>query len=258
MTTAPWTKYLEAYDDRRDLVLPGDRESTIEFSVDHFIYLAQESIADQGYFAVALSGGQTPKAIFNHLSEAPYRDLVDWSRVLAFWSDERCVPPTHADSNYNMAMAAGLKNVPLPPSNVFRMHGQGDPEENAEKYDQLIRKKIPRKTFDLVMLGLGEDGHTASLFPKTHALHSEGRVAVANYIPKKSNWRLTLTFDCINQSRNIAIYILGKQKASIVEAALTADYDPDQYPIQKVGTPTQKALWILDDDAYSELETVRQ
>lgn len=242
-----------AFDERRDVIVPGDYKTTIRYCVELFLKIAQDAIKDHGYFAVALSGGSTPKAIFHGILASEQKDLVDWSRVLLFWSDERCVPHSHPDSNYRMAMESGFSKLPIPKENIFPIEGEGDLEVNAKNYEKLIREKIPSKTFDLVMLGMGDDGHTASLFPKTHALHPNERLVVPNFLPQKDVWRMTLTFDCINSARNIILYVLGANKAKMVKQVFTGPYDPDTYPVQRVGTAAHMALWILDNDAADDL-----
>lgn len=246
-----FAEIIQSYDQRRDIAVPGPKETTIDFCVEHFIKVAQEAVADHGTFAVALSGGGTPKAIFEALAKNPSR--VPWKQTLLFWSDERCVPPDDPDSNYHMAMTAGLASMNIPPENIFRMLGEDIPEQAAQHYDLLINKKLPGHRFDLMMLGMGEDGHTASLFPETHALHTVGQMATANYIPSKKTWRLTMTYDCINRAKNIAVYVLGKNKADILTKVFNSHYDPDLYPVQKVGTATSKALFILDNDAAAKI-----
>lgn len=244
---------IESYDERRDIVVPGNAEKTILFSVNHFLTTARNSIQNQGYFAVALSGGSTPKAIYQTLAQHPEKTTIDWSRVLLFWGDERNVPLNHSESNYHMAMEAGFKKLSIPTKNIFPMPVQGDLEKGALQYEKLIQEKIPRKKFDLVMLGMGEDGHTASLFPFTHALHAINRLVVANYIPQKNTWRMTITFDCINTSEAPVFYVMGGSKAAMVKTVLTGPYQPDLYPSQRVGTSNGKALWVLDNEAYKEI-----
>ncbi|NGX43116.1 MAG: 6-phosphogluconolactonase [Chlamydiae bacterium] len=248
-----WKKYIESYDERRDAVIPGDKATTIQFCVDHFIRLAEDAIAHHGYFATALSGGSTPKAIFERLSDPKYRERIEWKRVLLFWSDERAVPPGDPKSNYRMAMDAGFGKLPVPAERIFRMKAEKDIEENALEYQKLIEQILPNGVFDLVMLGMGEDGHTASLFPKTHGLHTNARLVIANFIPSLDTWRMTLTYDCINRARNIVIYVIGETKAEILENVLDSDYDPDSLPVQRVGTPTNKALFITDNAALSDV-----
>lgn len=256
MNNSSWKNSIRAYDDRRDIAIPGDAEDAVTFSVEQFIAIAKESIASRGVFTVALSGGSTPKAIYEKLADPKYNKRVDWEKVWLFWSDERCVPPNNPESNYFMAMHAGFSKVPIPKTNIFRMHAEIDVEQGAEKYEEVILGCVPMAEFDLVMLGMGEDGHTASLFPQTHGLHSAERLVVANYIPQKDTWRMTLTFKCINAARHISVYIMGKSKAAMLKHILTAPYQPDELPIQRIGTPTHKALFILDKDAANEITPI--
>lgn len=244
---------VELFDERRDIVIPGDAEAAIQFSVDQFIDLAKKTILQKGSFSVALSGGSTPKAIYKALSEAPESKNIDWTKVFCYFSDERSVPKDDPENNYHMAMESGLKKLPIPKENIFRMEAETDIEAHALEYEKTIIKHIPSHHFDLIMLGMGEDGHTASLFPETHGLKVQGRLVTANYVPQKKTWRMSLTFECINSAKNIAIYVLGSAKASIVKKVLEGPYQPDFYPIQHIGTSEHKALWILDNGASSLL-----
>lgn len=252
-----WKQKIRSFDDRRDLIIPGNSEKTLSFCVEQFISIGQLSIRSHGTFCVALSGGNTPKAIFQRLALPENQSKLNWKQVFLFWSDERCVPPDDPESNFKMAMEAGFNRIPIPHENIFRMPAdQEDLVKAAKEYEQLILEKVPSASFDLVMLGMGDDGHTASLFPKTHALHidEEGRLAIANFVPQKNCWRLSFTFHCINNAHHIAIYVLGKSKAEMVRRALTSPFDPDTLPIQNIGTRKNKALWILDQDAASFLK----
>lgn len=243
---------IKSFDDKRNLAIPGDVDETIEFCVSHFVHTAQKAIQEQGVFTVALSGGSTPKKIFQKLSEN-HQQSIDWKKVKLFWSDERSVAPTHPDSNFKMAMDSGFKKLPIPEHNIFRMEAERDIEEAAKNYEKTVHREIGGESFDLVMLGMGDDGHTASLFPKTHGLHSQDRWVIANFVPKLDTWRLSLTYECINASKEIVIYVLGANKSSMVKQVLLGKEDPDHLPIQKVGTPNHKALWVLDTAAASEI-----
>lgn len=244
---------IESFDARRDIAILPSKEEAVKFATEHFIECANKAISLHGYFAVALSGGSTPKAIYQALAREENRDRIDWGKVLLFWSDERCVPPDHPDSNYKMAMDDGLGSLDIPKEHIFRMKGELHPEESAKEYDLLLNEEVPNERFDLIMLGMGEDGHTASLFPKTHALHTTGRYVTANFVPQMDTWRLTFTYDCINSAENIAIYVLGEKKADIVDKVLNGEHNPDTYPIQNVGTEKRHALWIFDKGAASSL-----
>lgn len=259
MESYNWQHLVRQFDDRRDIVIPGDAEATIEFCVKQFLQIASDSIKNHSYFTVAVSGGSTPVAIFAKLSQQPYRDAIDWSKVIFFWSDERNVPKDSPESNYFSAMQSGVSKLPIPSKNVIRMVAEPeyDLEESARSYEKAIIHQMPDKQFDLMMLGMGDDGHTASLFPGTEALNSHGRLAVANFVPQKKCWRMTLTYECINASKHICIYILGKNKADMVFKALSDRNNNENLPIQRVGTSVHKALWILDADAASILQSAK-
>lgn len=248
-----WKKQIKVFDKRRDIIIPGNAEQTVLFCAKQFLQIGREAIEKNGFFTAALSGGSTPNAIFKEISQPAYANALDWSKVLLFWSDERSVPPDHAESNYLHAMLSGIKSLPLLPENIFRMPAEKDIEENALAYEQLIREKIPSLQFDLIMLGMGEDGHTASLFPRTHGLQAKNRLVIANYVPQKHTWRMSMTYECIHMAKIICIYVIGANKASTVANVLLGSYDPDNLPIQKIGTPSHKAFWILDTAASEQL-----
>lgn len=249
-----WKEHLASYDDRRDIVIPGDAQETLKYCAEQFISIGNAAIKEKGKFNVALSGGSTPKALFRLLASPEYRDSIDWGHINLFWSDERNVPADDAQSNYKMAMDAGFASLPIPEDHIYRMEAEGiEIEAAAKKYEALLQEHLHEGSFDLVMLGMGEDGHTASLFPKTHGLHTDDRLVIANFVPQLNTWRMTLTYECINSSRHISIYLIGKNKAEMLKRVLAGAQDPDELPIQKIGTRHHKALWIVDADAASEL-----
>ena len=241
-----------SWDERRDIAHPGNKEASVVFAVEHFINCAKEALADHGFFAVALSGGSTPKAIFETLSKDPYPSEIDWTKVLVFWSDERSVKPTDTESNFKMAFTAGLKKLSIPSNQIFRMQAESDIEENAKTYEKNIRKMLKGRPFDLIMLGMGEDGHTASLFPGTQALEETEKLVVANHVPQQKTMRMTLTYPCINEALNIVIYVLGKNKEEMVNKVFLETHSPP-FPISLVGTKTNKALFVLDSDAGKKI-----
>ncbi len=238
-----------SYDHRRNLFIGKDIEDAIVFAVEHWIHTAKRAIQQRGRFAVALSGGSTPKAIYQKLSLV--RDL-DWSKVFLFWSDERAFPPEHPDSNYKMAMEF-FQKVPIPLHQIFRMKAESEMDKHAKEYEELIRRHLDSHLFDLVMLGVGEDGHTASLFPNTEALNSKNRLVVGNFLSHLKTHRMTFTFDCINQSREIALYALGPQKQDIIPKVLQAAVI-SHYPTSRIGTPEHKALFVLDQSSSKLLK----
>lgn len=237
------------WDARRDYIVPGSKDETVSFAAEHWIHTAERSIQQRGKFSVALSGGSTPKSIFELITRSK---KIDWSRVWLYWSDERAVPPDHAESNYGMAMAAGFSSLPIPPNQIFRMKAEKEIEKNSADYEEKIRHLAPH-FFDLVMLGCGEDGHTASLFPNSAAINENIRLVAANYISEKKVWRMTLTYPCINQSYLSVIYAIGPTKELIVPKILNAAID-SPFPCSRIGTEAHKALWILDKDAANQLK----
>lgn len=235
----------------------------------HFARLADQYVISSGRFTVALSGGSTPKAMLSTLAAEPFLDTVPWSSIFFFWGDERCVPPDHPESNYRMAREALLSRVPVPEQNIFRMAGENPhPEQAAEDYSATLRNffltgpgapatgttpllQLPR--FDLIFLGMGADGHTASLFPGTAALHAEHQIAVANYVEKLQAHRLTLTAATINNARNITFLIAGTDKADTLKAVLTGPSQPETYPCQLIKPGHGSLLWMLDEAAAARL-----
>ncbi|MCI0382547.1 MAG: 6-phosphogluconolactonase [Chlamydiae bacterium] len=242
---------VKSWDERRNLLIPGDQNTTLNLCLRHFIAIYQQSIQNHGSFYVALAGGSTPRSIYEHLCSLPYKDQIDWSKIWLFWSDERNVPPNHPESNYQMAMNGGFKNMAIPPNQIHRMVAEKELEKNALEYEKTILSLF-HGSFDLVLLGIGEDGHTASLFPNTKALDAKGRLVIENYLPQKKSWRMTLTIECINQAKNIAIYVFGPSKKHIVKEVFTSP-NQELYPAQKIGTKEHKALWIIDEAAASEI-----
>ena len=248
-----WKNSIKNFDARRDIAIPGDKVQTIDFCAAQFIQIAREAIDARGKFFVALSGGSTPNAIYKELNQPSNKDQLDWNKVYLFWSDERSVPPENPESNYRNSMQAGLASLNLPAANIFRMRAEENIEENALAYELLIREKVPGSSFDLIMLGMGDDGHTASLFPRTHGLHTNNRLVIANYVPQKQTWRISFTYESIHSARHVVIYVLGQGKEDMVAKVLAGNFDPDELPIQRIGTNKHKALWILDKEAGSKL-----
>ena len=200
-------------------------------------------------FSLFLSGGSTPKALHKVLASEPFKSRIDWRAVELYFGDERCVPPDSPDSNYKMAVDTLINLVPIPPGNVFRMKGEIDPEQAAKEYGQMLKEKFQDEGPDLLLLGMGDDGHTASLFPNTTALQEEKHRCVANhvpydYIPKGTNWRITLTLPFINKSREIYILATGAAKAKRIAEVL--EIGEEKYPIERVNPANGKLTWMMD------------
>lgn len=241
-------------DPTKQIVIPGNYEKALTFSTELFIEKAKEAIQTHGSFFVALSGGSTPKAIFEKLTSGPYKDLVDWKNIHFFWSDERCVPPDNKESNYHMAMTAGLEKMPIPKDHIHRMEAENNLEENAALYEETIRTVLKGLPFDLIMLGMGDDGHTASLFPHTKALGEKTKLITANYVPQKECYRMTMTYPCINQAKLAVFFVFGASKATTLLEVFSEKGQEDLFPSQNVGTKEHPALWVLDDAAGSLIQ----
>lgn len=217
-------------------------------------------VASRGLARVAISGGSTPKSMFELLADPsqPFLTAIPWSNLQLFWVDERCVPPTDPDSNYRMTSEAMLTKIPLPAENIHRMEGELDPEEASWRYEAEIRNTFRLEgaetpTFDLILLGLGPDGHTASLFPDTEGLNEMSRICMANHVPQKDTWRLTLTWPVITQGRLVAFLVEGAEKAEVVGTVFTGAYDPETYPAQLIRPANGKLTLLLDAAAATLL-----
>lgn len=222
---------------------------------DEFSRCAREAIAAHGRFAVALSGGSTPQG--THSLIAKDQDdssrRLPWDKIHIFFGDERNVPPTHPDSNYRAANETLLSKIPIPPQNIHRIAAELDANAAASQYEKGLRDffqpapgEWPR--FDLIMLGMGPDGHTASLFPGSAALHENSRWVVANWVEKFHTWRITFTFPVINRSAEIVFLVAGEDKAAILQKVLHPQ-PQESYPSQGVQPVNGRLLWIVDKNA---------
>ncbi len=228
-------------------------------AADEFVLVAEKAVRTKGVFTVALSGGSTPKGLYTMLSGVQYRNQVPWSKVCLFWGDERCVPHDHPDSNYRMIRETLIERVPVPKENVYRMPiGQANHSLDAMEYEQTIRAFFhlnagERPRFDLILLGMGEDGHTASLFPFTAALEEAGHLAFANYVEKLGAYRLTLTVPVINHAANVLFLVSGESKASVLKEVLQGEYQPQRLPSQFIRPINGRLLFMVDRMAASKL-----
>ena len=221
---------------------------------------ASEAVAERGRFTIALSGGSTPKNLYNLLATNA-RSSLPWDRMFFFFGDERHVPPTDPESNYRMANEAMLSKVPVAPGNVFRVEAEKpDAGAAATAYEQTLRKffaleagQIP--AFDLILLGMGPDGHTASLFPGTEALQEKSKLFVANWVEKLKTHRLTLTLPVLNAARCVAFLASGTDKAPVLKSVLEGDAPGEQYPAKLVRPAQGKLIWLLDRAAASGLSS---
>jgi 6-phosphogluconolactonase len=226
-------------------VLPDATE--IAHEAAERVIAAARRVADEGRtFSIALSGGSTPKTLFELLATDPYKSRVDWAKVEVFFGDERTVPPDHKDSNYRMAREALLSKVPIPGDNVYRMAGERDPNTAAREYGQVLKEKFGDGGIDLVLLGMGDDGHTASLFPETEALNETKHRCVANFVPKLNTWRLTLTAPFINRSAEVIFLVRGASKARRLQEVLEGSPNPRRLPVQLIKPASGRLAWLVD------------
>ncbi|HLG86675.1 MAG TPA: 6-phosphogluconolactonase [Alphaproteobacteria bacterium] len=219
-------------------------------------WLASEAAQTEGRFAIALSGGSTPKHMYEMLGRPPQRDMMPWERVQMFWGDERFVPPDHPDSNYRMVREALLEHVPIPSENIHPIVPEGTPDEAAAAYEATLNAfygsnilDAGRPLFDIVLLGVGQDGHTASLFPGSPILDEKKAWARATEGPGRTP-RITLTYPALASSRNLAFMVTGKEKSSIVSRVLKGDRDLPAARVKTIG----RSRWFMDRAAAGETE----
>lgn len=221
-----------------------------EAAAERFATEAERAIAARGQFNVALSGGSTPKTTYALLAEKPFSDVIAWQSVHVFWGDERCVPPSHTDSNYLIARETFLEKVPLPSENIHRMRGELAPKKAASAYQAELESALGEQgRFDLILLGMGTDGHTASLFPGTQALKENKKWVVANYVHKVDLWRITLTFPSINAARHVVFLVRGARKA----APLARVQAGQNLPATMVNPAPGTLTWLVDSAAAGQL-----
>lgn len=208
-------------------------------------------------FSMALSGGSTPKAVFRFLAEH-FKEQIPWKRVQLFWGDERCVPPDDKESNYRMAKESLLSHIPIPESSVFRIKGENDPQEEALDYKKVVEQNVSMMevmpVFDLFMLGMGDDGHTASVFPDHPELfHSDKLFEVAMH-PETGQQRITATGKLINHARRVVFLVTGEAKASVLAKILIKTGDWEMLPASMVHPHHGELYWLLDEGAASKLD----
>lgn len=243
--------------EKAELKIVADAAALYAEAAREFCRCAESAIAARGRFCVALSGGNTPRGVYSLLAEKK-KDALPWDRIYVFFGDERPVPPDHPESNYRMARESLLSKVPIPTGNVFRMPAELPADKAADRYQRELREffhlaasYLPR--FDLIMLGIGEDGHTASLFPGSKALQEQSRLVVANWVEKFSGYRITFTYPMLNHAEEVLFLASGQSKARILRDI----FDParkNSYPAQAVQPVNGRLLWIADQDAAGLLQ----
>jgi len=218
----------------------------------------QKSIVERGTCFVVLSGGETPRGVYKLLGADPLKKTIEWQRVHLFFTDERCVPPDDPQSNYGMVAKELVSQVPIPPDNVHRMRAELGAGEAAAQFERELRTVFGDEgpNFDVILLGIGGDGHTASLFPSTDVLTESRRWVCAVFVPRLNRWRVTLTFQSINRGKEIFVLATGRSKASVVERAINAATPTKEMPITLVHPPKGTIRWMLDREAALDLSTL--
>jgi 6-phosphogluconolactonase len=216
---------------------------------------AGDAIDNRRVFRVALSGGTTPTRLFDTLSTPRFRRRVDWGRTRVFFVDERCVPPTHERSNYRMTKEHLLGPLRIPPASVFRMRGEDEPRSAAAEYERVLSREFGARTprFDFVLLGVGADGHTASLFPGTRAIAEGTKAVAANCVPALGEWRITLTLPVLNAGRRVVFLAVGEEKREAVAATLRRKRGSASLPASLVKPRRGSLIWILDEATAEDL-----
>lgn len=232
----------------REVRVFDDLAGLIAAAAAEVVRAAAHAVAEQGRFTWALSGGGTPRGLYRLLASDHYRERMPWSAVHFFWGDERHVPPDDAESNYRMAREEMLDAVPAPPENVHRIHAEEEAARAAVEYESELRSffalspgELPR--FDLVLLGIGKDGHTASLFPGNDAIHERERLVIAPWVEAQRSFRITFTAPVLNSARRALFLVSGEEKAGALHAILEGPREPERYPAQIV---EGEVLWMVD------------
>jgi 6-phosphogluconolactonase len=245
---------------QRDIRILADPAAITRRAADEFVKAAAEAVAKNGAFNVAFAGGSTPKSLYSMLADDPaYRAKIAWDKMRVFFGDERHVPPDSPESNFRMASEALFSKGLLKPEQIARIKGEyPDTEKAALEYEQVLRAyfqlrdgEYPR--FDLVLLGMGDEGHTLSLFPGTKALHTTGRIVVRNWVGKFYTERITLTAEAVNHANRVMFLITRADKAPALKAVLEGPYEPEQLPAQLIQPVSGNALWLIDRDAAKML-----
>lgn len=243
-----------------NLLVVADQAALTQEAAKRVVAIAEEAVVRCGRFTVALAGGSTPKRLYSLLADESYRTRLPWRGTHLFWGDERAVPPEHPDSNFGMAKESLLSRVPIPANQVHRMQAErADLDAAAGEYESEIARTLAAQppdeppAFDLILLGLGPDAHTASLFPYTRVLRETRRWVAPNYIPELKAHRLTLTLPILNRAATILFLVSGIEKAAALQAVLEGPPDPERLPAQLIRPVAGRLVWLVDQAAASRL-----
>ncbi len=240
----------------RKIIVFDNIKSLDDFSLD---YLNREvnNLPANNFFTIALSGGTTPEKIYNFFSRN-YSDKIDWERIKIFWGDERCVPPDDKESNFRMTFENLIKHIHIPEKNIYRIYGENEPHKESHRYSELLKRElrivnnIP--SFDLIILGLGEDGHTVSIFPGQIQLFNSNELCVTTVHPVSNQKRITITGKIINNAKKVAFLVMGEKKSKIVFEILNEKENAMHYPAFYVNPQSNNLTWIIDKEAAKLLD----
>jgi 6-phosphogluconolactonase len=234
----------------------AEPEELSQFAARQFSELAQEAVDRNGSFTVALTGGSSPKRLYQLLASSPYKQQIPWQKVHVFWGDERYVPIEDDRSNAKMAYDTLLNHVEVPETQIYVMTSDQPAGAFANQYEQQIKDhfKDTLPIFDLILLGMGDDGHTASLFPETEVVHEKEKLVTSLYFPSQDMYRITMTAPLINHAKQIMMLVFGKNKADTLQAVLKGAHQPNHLPVQLIQPEHGTLTWLLDEAAASRLE----
>ena len=231
-------------------------ELIAEAAAQRFLETAKRAVEKNDRFIVVLAGGSTPRGLYRRLTESPYREKVPWRHTYFVFGDERCVPPDDENSNYRMVQETLLGPLEIPETRVLRMKGERVPDDAARRYEVRLSDlflNLPKRHFDLTLLGIGKDGHTASLFPGTAALEEKERWVAANQVPQLDTWRLTLTLKALNSSRRVIFLAGGEEKAQVIAEAFGGVEHPLPHPCELVAPRQVRREVLIDYPAASKI-----
>ncbi len=234
----------------------NDQRAASKAMAENFLSIAKEAVAVRNRFTVALTGGNSPKILYENLRSAPYRQRVPWKNCYIFWGDERAVPFSDERNNARMGFEKLLNHVPVPPGQIYRVNGDIAPEKSADEYEKILNRHFGEQepSFDLILLGMGADGHTASIFPESEAVHEKSRLVTTGYNKKRDTHRITFTAPLINKARHIFFAVFGDEKAETLKLVLEGDYNPEKLPAQLVNPRQGDITWFLDEKSAKLLK----
>jgi 6-phosphogluconolactonase len=234
----------------------NDQRAASQAMAEAFTSIAIEAVGGRGRFTVALTGGSSPQTLYEILRSEPYRQKISWHNTYVFWGDERAVPFDDERNNAKMGFKILLNHIPVPDDQIFRMNGEVAPDRAAEEYEKMLNLHFgeQKPAFDLILLGMGADGHTASIFPGSDAVHEKNRLVTTGYNSEQGTHRITFTAPLINQAKHIIIAVFGKEKAETLRQVLEGEDNPEQLPIQLVKSGQSEITWYLDEKSAKLLK----